>query len=139
MQQIEHERRDPLAVLHRRVDAFWKGGPRPHTAGRALAVVGAMFGNDGRPRGGQIEHLTDPVTRGHGRRQRQTALCASLRVMIDDFVGLRDLPQGLPVMTFLSTGLVAGALAQARHARRFLQPVARWWLAAVGTCLLYTS
>jgi hypothetical protein len=53
--------------------------------------------------------------------------------MIDDFVGLRDLPQGLPVMTSLSTGLVAGALAQARHARRFLQPVARWWLAAVGT------
>ena len=50
VQQIEHERRDPLAVLRRRIDAFGKGRPRPRAAGRALAVVGAMFGDDGRLR-----------------------------------------------------------------------------------------
>jgi hypothetical protein len=44
-----------------------------------------------------------------------------------------DLPQGLPFMTFLSAWLVVAALAQARHARRFLQSVARRRLAAVGT------
>jgi hypothetical protein len=36
-------------------------------------------------------------------------------------------------MTFLSAGLIAASLAQARYARRFLQPVARRRLAAVGT------
>jgi hypothetical protein len=91
-----------------------------------------MFGDDGRLRLGQIKHLTGAVARGHGRRQHRTALCASLRIVIDDGVGFRDLPQGLPVMTFLSARLFAGRLAQARHTRRLLQPVARWRLAAVG-------
>jgi hypothetical protein len=92
-----------------------------------------MFGDDGRLRLGKVEHLTGAVARGHGRHQHRTALRASLRVMIDDDVGLRDLSQSLSFMTFLSAGLVAGGLAQARHARRFLQPVTRRRLAAVGT------
>jgi hypothetical protein len=126
----KHRGRTPRRTGHNLL--LRKGRPRPRAAGRALAVVGAMFGDDGRLRLGQVEHLTGAVARGHGRHQHRTALRASLRVMIDDDVGLRDLPQGLSFMTFLSAGLVAGGLAH-RHARRFLQPVTRRRLAAVGT------
>src|ERR1035437_6321864 len=77
---------------------------------------------------------TRPVPAASWVRTSSCILRTTLpRVMIDDLVGLRNLPQGLPFMTFLSAGLIAGALAQARHARRFLQPVARWRLATVGT------
>jgi hypothetical protein len=75
VQQIEHECCDPLTVLHQRVEAFGKRGPRSHAAGRALAVVGAMFGDDRRLLGGQIEYLTSSVVAcGHGRHQRRKML-----------------------------------------------------------------
>jgi hypothetical protein len=76
-----------------------------------LIKIGAKVVRHGfRP---NIAAKTGAVARGHSRRQRRTALRASLRKMINDDVGFRDLPQGLPVMTFLSGGLVAGALAEA--------------------------
>ena len=53
--------------------------------------------------------------------------------MIDDHVGAGGLPQGLALVAFLPARLFAGGLAQARHPRRLLQPVARRRLAAVGT------
>ena len=53
--------------------------------------------------------------------------------MIDDGVGVDNLPQGLALMTFLSSGLLARGFAQTRHARRLLQTVARRRLAAVRT------
>ena len=58
MQQIDHEGGDSGAVLHGRVDAFWKRSPRLRAAGGASATVRAMFGDDERLRLGQIEHLT---------------------------------------------------------------------------------
>ena len=53
--------------------------------------------------------------------------------MIDDFVGISDLSQGLAFVTLLPTRLIAGRFAQTRHPRRLLQPIARRRLAAVRT------
>ena len=53
--------------------------------------------------------------------------------MIDDIVGISDLPQGLAFVTLLPARLLAGSFAQARHPRRLLQPIARRRLAAVRT------
>ena len=53
--------------------------------------------------------------------------------MIDDFVGISDLSQGLAFVTLLPTRFFAGPFAQTRHPRRLLQPIARRRLAAVRT------
>ena len=52
--------------------------------------------------------------------------------MIDDRVGVRGLPESLALVAFLPARLFVQALAQARHPRRLLHPVARRRLAAVG-------
>ena len=53
--------------------------------------------------------------------------------MIDDFVGISDLSQGLAFVTLLPARLLAGRFAQTLHPRRLLQPIARRRLAAVRT------
>ena len=51
--------------------------------------------------------------------------------MINDFVGIGDLSQGLAFVTLLPTRFLARPFAQTRHPRRLRQPIARRRLAAV--------
>ncbi len=60
-----------------------------------------MFGDDERLRLGQIEHLTGAVADTRVRIEARAAPGAGRRVMIDDVIGISDLPQGLAFVTFL--------------------------------------
>jgi len=73
VQQIHHERRDPRAILHRRVDPIGKRGAGVRPATGAHAVMGAMLGDDERSRLGQVKHLASVVAATHGGRPCRTA------------------------------------------------------------------
>jgi hypothetical protein len=133
VQQIDHEGRDSGAVLHGRVDAIWKQRARLRAAGGALAIVRTMFGDDERLRLGKIKHLTGDMANARFPVEARAALGAGRWVMIDDFVGISDLSQGLAFVTLLSARFLAGTFAQTLHPRRLLQPIARRRLAAVRT------
>ena len=133
VQEIEHESADPRAVLHGRVDAVGKRRPRLRAAGGASAIVCTMFGDDERLRLGQIEHLPGAVADARVRIEARAAPRAGRRVMIDDVIGISDLPQGLAFVTFLPARLLGRTFPQARHPRRLLQSIARRRLAAVRT------
>src|SRR5215471_118295 len=92
-----------------------------------------MFGHDERLRLGQIKHLTGAIANARFRIEAHAARRTGWRIMIDDFVGINDLSQGLAFVTLLSTRFLAGPFAQTRHPRRLLQPIARRRLAAVRT------
>src|SRR5664280_2933001 len=53
--------------------------------------------------------------------------------MVDDVIGICDLPQGLAFVTLLPARFPVGPFAQVLHPRRLLQAIARWRLAAVRT------
>ena len=133
VQEIEHERADPRAVLHRRVDAVRKQRTRLRAASSAPAIVRTMLGDDERPRLGQIEHLPGAVADARVRIQARAAPGAGRRVMIDHDVGIGDLPQRLAFVALLPARFLAGPVPQARHPRRLLQPITRRRLAAVRT------
>ena len=121
VQQVDHHRRDPRAVLHRRLDLIGKrGGWRP--AAGTQAIMGAMLGDDERGWLRQVEYLAGAVAGAHGGRHRRPAGRAGRRVMIDDPVRLGNLPQGLAFMTFLPARRLVRRFAQARHPRRLLDP-----------------
>src|SRR5262249_24882718 len=92
-----------------------------------------MFGDDERLRLGQIKHLTGAMAHARFRVEAYAAYRTSRRVMIDDFVGIGDLSEGLAFVTLLPSRLLARPFAQTRHPRRPPQPIARWRLAAVRT------
>ena len=92
----------------------------------------AMLGDDKRTRLGKVVHLTRRVMESHAGRQRAATSRTDRRKMINDRVGIGRLPEGLALVAFLPTELFAGGLAQARHAGRLFQPIARRRLAAVG-------
>src|ERR1700692_1731449 len=76
------------------------------------------------------------VSGAHGERHCRTASRAEGRNMIDGVVGYGDLLQGLPLVTLLAARGPVRWSAQAfgpRRPRRLIEPVARRWLAAVGT------
>ena len=102
-------------------------------ASGASAIVRTMFGDDERPRLGQIEHLPDAVADARVRIEARAAPKAGRRVMIDDLIGISDLPQRLAFVTLLPARFLAGTFPQARHPCRLLQPIARRRLAAVRT------
>ena len=106
VQEIEHESADPRAVLHGRVDAVGKRRPRLRAAGGASAIVCTMFGDDERLRLGQIEHLPGAVADARVRIEARAAPRAGRRVMIDDVIGISDLPQGLAFVTPLPARLL---------------------------------
>jgi len=133
VQEIEHERADPRAVLHRRVDAVRKQRTRLRAASSAPAIVRTMLGDDERPRLGQIEHLPGAVADARVRIQARAAPGAGRRVMIDHDVGIGDLPQRFAFVALLPARFLAGPVPQARHPRRLLQPITRRRLAAVRT------
>ena len=115
------------------VDTVRKRRPRLRAAGGALAIMRTMFGDDERPRLGQIEHLPGAVANAGVRIEARAAPGAGRRVMIDDLIGISDLPQRLAFVTLLPARFLAGTFPQARHPCRLLQPIARRWLAAVRT------
>jgi hypothetical protein len=55
-----YERRNPGAILHRRIDPVGKRSAGVRPAAGAHAVVGAMLGDNERARFVQIEHLPGP-------------------------------------------------------------------------------
>src|SRR5580700_3332098 len=92
-----------------------------------------MFGHNERLRLGQIKHLTGAMANARFRVEAHAAHRTGRRIMIDDFVGISDLSQGLAFVTLLPTRFLAGPFTQTRHPRRLLQPIARRRLAAVRT------
>jgi hypothetical protein len=67
-----------------------------------------MLGDDERTRRlGQIKHLPGAVAAAHGRRHRCAASRARGRQVIDDAVGVSNLPQGLAFVAFLAARLLA--------------------------------
>ena len=130
MQQIDHEGGDSDAILNGRVDPVRKRRSRLRATGGALAIMRTMFGDDERLRLGQIKHLTGGMADTRVRPKARTAR-AGRRVMIDNVVRIRDLSQGLALVTLLPAPLLAGAFPQALHPYRLLQSIARRRLAAV--------
>ena len=96
-----------------------------------LAVVRTMFDNDERLRLGQIKYLTGAMANARFRVEAHAAHRTGRRVMINHFVGIGDLSQGLAFVTLLPTRFLARPFAQTRHPRRLRQPIARRRLAAV--------
>jgi len=133
VQQIDHECRDPRAVLHRCVDPVGKPRTRMRPAAGAPAVMSAMFGDDEGRRLGQIEDLAGTVASGHFQRHGRTAGRAGWRKVIDGLVGLGDLEQRFSFMAFLSARRPSRWLARTLDPRRLFEPVARRRFAAVGT------
>src|SRR5216683_281096 len=133
VQQIDHERPYSAAILHRRVDAIWKPPARCRAADGAWAIVRTMFGDDERLRLGQIKHLTGDMAGARFRIEASATRRAGRWVMIDHFVGIGDLSQGLAFVSLLPARFVTRTFAQALYPRRLLQPVTRRWLAAVRT------
>ena len=66
-----------------------------------------MFGDDERLRLGQIKHLTGAMADTRFRPKARAAR-AGRRVMIDNVVRIRDLSQGLALVTLLPAPLLAG-------------------------------
>jgi len=94
--------------------------------------MGAMFGDDQRPRFGQVEHLAGGMVGGHRLAQRSTAPATDFGKVIDRGIrrfGAAQRPAG---MAFLAAGPLARAFAQAADTRRLLQTIAGWRLAAVA-------
>jgi hypothetical protein len=133
VRQIDDEGCDSVAVLHRCVDTVWKLRARRCTAGLTMAIMRPMFGHDDRLRLGQIKHLSCAMAHAGFRIKTHTAGRTGRRVMIDDFIGNGGSLQGLAFVTLLPARFLARPLAQGRHPRRFLEPIARRWLAAVRT------
>jgi hypothetical protein len=136
VQQVDHDRQEARAILHRGRDPLGKQRPGFPAAPAAAAAIRPMLGDDQRLRLGQIEHLARAAPRGHRRRQRQTTGPTGLGVVIDGDVRSGDLAQGLTFVALLPAGRFAGRLAQTAGARfplRLVQPVAGRRLTAVGT------
>src|SRR5262245_65956664 len=94
--------------------------------------MGAVFGDQDRLWLRQVEHLTSAMARRQGWRQRRSAICADLGVVVDDDVRGFYLTQGCSRMSLLATRRLARRLAQAPDPRRLAQSVARRRLAAVA-------
>ena len=130
--QIDGQRCNPGAILHRCRHALWKIGLAMRTAIRAGAQMRAMLRHCKRLRFGQVHDL--PFAERYARRQyrRSAALRATHGIMVNHRIGRLDLPQRLAFVASLSAGLLARFLPQASHAGLFFQAVARRWFAAVG-------
>src|ERR1700733_2647335 len=65
-----------------------------------------MFGHDERLRLGQIKHLTGAMANARFRVEAHAAHRTGRRIMIDDFVGISDLSQGLALCPFCPPGFL---------------------------------
>jgi hypothetical protein len=132
MQQVQHERSDLLAVLHRSRNPFGERRSRLRATRSATAGVCTVLGDDQRPWFRQIEHLPGDVAARCRGGQRCAAPSAGQRIMVDGGVGFCNLAKRFAGMPLLTAGLLAGRFAQAADTRRLLQPVAGRWFAAVA-------
>ena len=107
MQQIQHERSDPFAVLHRGGYPFGERRPCLRAAGGATAMVRAVLGDDQRPWFRQIEHLPRDMAGRRRRAQRFAARGAGRWIMVDGGIGVFNLAKRLTRMALLTTGLLA--------------------------------
>ncbi len=131
-QQIDHDGRDPRAVLHRRSDADQRRRSRARAAGSATtAAVRAVFRDDQRLRLRRVEHSAGDVVGGHRRGQRLPACRAGHRA-IDRDVRPRRPAQRPAQMALLPAALLARRRAQTADPDRPRQLVARRRLAAVA-------
>jgi hypothetical protein len=132
VQQIQHKRADPFAVLHRCGHPLGERRPRLRAAAEAAAVMCAVFGDDQWRRLGEIEHLSGDMARCHGRSQRFTARRARLWIMVDGGIRGFSPAKRRARMALLAAGFLARRFPQTADPRRFLQPVAGRWLATVA-------
>ena len=133
VQQIQHERADAFAVLHRRGHPFGECRPSLRAAGDAPAAIRTVFGHNQRSWLGQIEYLPRDVIRRHRRGQRFAARDAGLWIMVDGGIGPLNPAKRLARVAPLPAGLLARRCPQAADPLRWLvQSVAGRWLAAVA-------
>jgi hypothetical protein len=132
VQQIQHERTDPRAVLHRSADPLGKRPACLRAARRTTAGMRTVLGDDQWSWLRQIEHLPGDMTGRHHGGQRLAAPRTGRRIMVDGGIGLFDLAKCLAGMPLLTAGLLPGRFAQAADSRWLLQPVAGRWFAAVA-------
>ena len=104
VEQIDHEGRDPRAVLHRRRDSLGKRRPGRLTTLATAAGVGAMLGHDQRGWLGQVKDLPGAVRRGQVWGQGRTAVRAVIRVMLDNDIRFGHLTQRVAGMALLPAG-----------------------------------
>ena len=107
VQQIDHDRREARAVLHRRGHVFGKGRARLGAAIPTKAGMGAVFRDNQGLRFGKVEHLPRGMARGHRLGQGATASRTGLGEMVDGRIGCFGAAQRLAGMAFLSAGLLA--------------------------------
>jgi hypothetical protein len=107
---IDCGRLEALAILRRRDDALRKRGPRIEPAMGAAVDRNAMFG-DFQQAVGQFKHLTLFLADHRAWVERRRTMAAGARYVVDDPVGIGDLPQRVAAMALLA----AAALARARR------------------------
>jgi hypothetical protein len=107
VQQIDHDRREARAVLHRRGHVFGELRARLGTAIPANAGTGAVFRDNQGQRFGEVEHLPRGMTRGHRPGQISAASRTGLGEMLNGRIGCFAAAQRFAGMAFLSAGPLA--------------------------------
>ena len=92
VQEIQHERTDPLAILHRCAHPVRERCSRLRSARGTAAAMRAVLGDDQRFRFRQIEPLPGDVINRHRFGQRLAARGAGSRIVVDR--GIRGFPCG---------------------------------------------
>jgi len=134
--EINRRRSDARAILSGRGHPVGERRRGLAAAVRATVNHRLMFG-DVQSRLGQIEHLPLLNARDHRRRQSREAMATRFRLVPLDDMRLCDLLQRAAGMSRLSAARLARLAARAAgDARRLLQAVARWRLAAVRAVLV---
>ena len=108
MQKIDHDGRDPRAVLNRRRDTLGEGRTCLRAALDAPAGEGPVLGDAQWLGFGQIEDLPGGVVRCHVLAQHRAATGADLGEVIDSGVWSFDAAQGFVWMDSLPAGILSG-------------------------------
>src|SRR5207344_758748 len=107
VQQIQHERTDPLAVLYRSGHPVGDCRPRLGAADDAAAVMCAVLGDDQWRRFGEIEYLPGDMACRHSCGQRFTARRARFWIMVDGGIRIFSPAKRRARMALLTAGFLA--------------------------------
>src|SRR6266851_556005 len=110
--QIGSERLDARPILRWGRNGCWEGGSCQVGTDRTLFFLNTMF-RDPEPLGRQIDHLPSLWHVCGLGVQIVLAMLAAEDWMNDDLIRRLHLPQVMPTMSWLSTGLLAALLSQA--------------------------